>query len=125
MPFTHKRVANTVGIVLTLVAIISLVFSWKASADERDSNHRLKTYVQCQADWNNFLFIAIQASRNANADTTQALDDLIKSISSASSAADSRAALTRYQEARDKQKLSQTQNPLPPPPRSICKLEDK
>lgn len=125
MPFTHRRVANTTGVLLLLIAIISLIFSWHASHEEAEANERLERYVQCQADWTSFFFTAIQAGRTASTEATQALDDLIKTISSATSPEQSRAALARYQEARANQKLSQTKNPLPPPPGTICKLEEK
>jgi hypothetical protein len=125
MPFTHRRVANTVGIVLTLIAIIALLFSWHASVEEGKANRRLEAYVQCQADWTSFLLTAIQSNRASTSDANDALDNLIKSISSSTTPDQSRAALAAYQEARAKQKLTQEKNPLPPPPETICKLEDK
>lgn len=121
--FGDRRVQNAIGLVLTLVAIISLVFSWRASAQERKSNDQLKAYVQCQADWTGFLLGAITESRSASAETSQALDDLINSIASSQSAQQTRAALARYQSARAQQSNSQKKNPLPPPPEQICQLE--
>lgn len=123
MPFTHRRVANTVGIVLTLVALVSLIFSWQASSKERKSNEQLKTYVQCQADWTNFLYQAIISARSSSTQSAAALDDLINTISTSTSREQSTAALDRYKKARAEQVKSQHDNPLPPAPKTVCQLE--
>lgn len=125
MPFTHRKVANTVGLILVAIAIVSLFFSWHASAEEKRSNDRLKAYVQCQADWTNFLFQAINENRNASNTATQALDNLINTVATAKSPSETRAALAAYQKARVEQKDAQTKHPLPPAPKTVCQLEDK
>jgi hypothetical protein len=124
MPFTHRRVANTIGTILTIIALIAIGFSWKATVDERHANAQLKKYVQCQADWSSFFLSAITENRNSTIATSQALDDLINAVTSAKSATDTRAALAKYLAARASQKENQKKNPLPPPPDQICQLKD-
>src|SRR5262245_36654516 len=109
-----------IWISIMVVVLVSLGFSWQASSAERHQNDQLRSYVKCQADWNSFLFSALSQSRDANTKSTQALDDLINSITTAKSASDTRAALARYQQARAEQKSTLSKNPLPPAPDTIC-----
>jgi hypothetical protein len=122
--FMNRKVQTAVGFLLTAVAIVSLIFSWRATAKEQHSNKQLKEYVQCQADWTNFLYQAITANRGATSAANSALDELIKTISTSTSRAQSAAALEKYKQARAEQIKSQTDNPLPPAPKTVCQLED-
>jgi hypothetical protein len=116
------RSNRVVSIILLLVAIISLFFSFHATMQEKKTNQRLTSYVKCQAVWTSFLYKANQAGRNANANTQKAMDDLVNAVGEARSEEDTRAALDRYKKAREEQNVSLEQNPLPPPPEQVCSL---
>lgn len=123
---------SIISIVLSLLVGLCLIVSLKSSTDQAENsaavkknNEQLRDYVKCQADWTNFFYAAITASRSANAETTAALDQLINSISTAKSTQESEQALNTYKAARTKQLEAQTKNPLPPPPNKVCQLEDE
>jgi hypothetical protein len=120
----NHAVQNAVGLLLTAIAIVSLIMSWSASIQEHKQSVRVQSYVQCQADWTNFLYQSIQANRGAATDANKALDELINTISTSTSRAQSAAALEKYKQARAQQVKSQNDNPLPPAPKTVCQLED-
>lgn len=122
--FTNRTFQSLVGFLLTAVAATALVYSWDASTREKRSNDQLRAYVKCQGEWTNFFYQAIQASRNANQDAQTALDELITTVSTATSREQSALALENYKAARAKQLQSQKENPLPEAPKSVCQLED-
>lgn len=122
--FANRTRANIIGILLTLAALVSLGFSWKSTADNNKQSAQLTSFVRCQSDWTNFFYQAITAGRTANADAQAALDDLVQTVSNAKSRAETEAALERYKAAREKQKQSLTDHPLPEAPKEACQLED-
>lgn len=122
--FVNRTFQSVVGLLLTLIAVISLTYSWQLSAEEKRSNDRLRAYVKCQGEWTSFFYQAIQASRSANQDAQSALDELITTVSTSTSREQSALALERYKAARAKQIQSQRENPLPEAPKNVCQLED-
>lgn len=121
---SNRTFQSVVGLLLTLIAVISLSYSWQVSVEEQRSNDRLRTYVKCQGEWTNFFYQATTANRNASQEATAALDELITTISTATSREQSALALENYKAARAKQIQSQRENPLPEAPKSVCQLED-
>lgn len=110
------------GISILLVALISLIGSWQANAELSDQNKNLTKYVQCQAEWNTFLYRALEARTHAGNEATAAMDDLVNAITQAKSPDDTRTALAKYKTARANQIATQQQNPLPPPPNEVCQI---
>ena len=110
------------AIVIFLVAIIALGGSWQANRELEHSNQQLQSYVRCQTVWNSFLHRVLEVRTNAGAEATAAMDELVNAITEAKSADDTRAALTKYKAAREKQLLTQQQNPLPLPPDEVCTI---
>lgn len=98
-----------------IVATVSLVGSWQTSSN-------LTQYVQCQSEWNSFLHRALEARTGANAEATEAMDELINAITEAKSSDETRAALNKYKAARANQVQKQRENPLPPPPNEVCEI---
>lgn len=120
----NRSFQSLVGLFLTLIAVISLSYSWSASTKENRSNDRLRAYVKCQGEWTNFFYQAIVASRTASQDAQAALDELVTTVSTSTSREQSAQALENYKAARAKQIQSQKENPLPEAPKSVCQLED-
>lgn len=111
----QKKAALIMAIIMFVVATLSLAGSW-------DTSRKLTEYVQCQAEWNKFLHTALNARTNAGAEATLAMDELINAISESRSPEQSRAALTKYKEARAKQIQTQQEHPLPPAPDEVCEI---
>jgi hypothetical protein len=107
---------------LVVIAILSLLGSLDNSRRLNKSNAELRHYVQCQQQWNGFLYISITRGREASTAATQALDELIDAVTQAKSPADTRAALEKYKAARTNQNQVATDNPLPPPPEEVCEV---
>lgn len=121
--WNQKRPQLIIGVVLVLLAIVSLAGSWKTGRDQATQSQKLTAYVQCQQRWNSFLYVSLTTGRQANSEAQAALDNLINAVTEAKSPSDTRAALLKYNEARERQKITATENPLPPPPGEVCELQ--
>jgi len=111
----ERAILLIAAIATFMVSTVSLVGSWQA-------NQHLTQYVKCQSEWNNFLYLALNARTNSSVEATAAMDNLIDAVTLAKSANDTRAALTKYKEARANQIQEQKDHPLPPPPNEVCKI---
>lgn len=112
----RERVILMLAAIATFtVASVSLVGSWNTSA-------KLTSYVQCQAQWNQFLQSSLDARNGAASEATSAMDELVDSVTNAKSREETKAALEKYKMARANQLETQKNHPLPPPPDEVCEL---
>lgn len=81
--------------------------------------------AECQATYSNGIADALDARSTASAETQQALDELLGTVSSAAPTSEGgqqvRQALADYMAKRAKAKTAQKDNPYPPAPRDACK----
>lgn len=111
----ERYILMTAAIATFAVSAVALVGSWQTGSN-------LTSYVQCQSEWNSFLHRALEARTGANAEATEAMDQLINAITEAKSATETREALAKYKAARANQVQQQRDNPLPPPPNEVCAI---
>ena len=99
--------------VMRICGTASLVVAISLYAGQRE-------YVQCQAAVNNALITAQVARAGAGEQDRDAMDRLVSDVTKATSPADSRAALARYQQTRAAADADRAANPLPAPPSQTC-----
>lgn len=119
----ERRPQLILGSTLVVLAIVSLFGSWKTGHDQAEVSRKLTDYVQCQQRWTTFLYASLTSGRQVNSEAQAALDELVDAVTQARSSEETRQALERYKLAREKQKVTATENPLPPPPGEVCELQ--
>lgn len=103
------------------IGVIVLVMSLAALGVAGYSSLRTRSYVECQADWSQ-AYATSAAQRAQAADTDRrAVDDMVAAVLSARTAAESRAALLAYQQARADADRRRAANPAPALPDEVCR----
>lgn len=106
-------VSKVTGYVLAGAAGLSLVVAVWSGVQSR-------AYVACQARWSQAYAASAQERTLAAEVDRQALDAMVAAVASATSAAQSRAALQRYQDARAAADAQRAEHPAPALPDEVC-----
>lgn len=99
---------------------ILIVVSLAAVAGSIQQAYSQAAYARCQGAVNESLINSSNARAEAARQDREAVDQMVKDVSSAKAAGDTRAALARYLSARAAADKSRAEHPLPKPPSVTC-----
>lgn len=104
-----------------VIGWVVLVASLLALGIAGYSGLKTRSYVECQAAWSQAYAASARERAAAAAVDRQALDDMVRSVLTATSREQSRAALVTYETARAEADAQRAQHPLPDLPDEVCR----